>query len=165
MSSRRSNSIIAGTSTLSASEGRDICLRRKIDQRIGELDAFLGVCDFLICVLPLTPDTRHILRAETFAKLPKGAYVINIARGGRVNEPDLIAALDSGQLSGATLDVFETEPLPEASPIWRHPKIVATPHIAAITSPLPATRSILDGIAALERGEAPKNVVDTGRGY
>jgi glyoxylate/hydroxypyruvate reductase A len=130
-----------------------------------ERDAFLAGCDFLICVLPLTPDTRHILRAETFAKLPKGAYVINIARGGHVNEPDLIAALDSGHLSGATLDVFETEPLPAESPIWQHPKIIATPHIAAITSPVAATRSILAGIAAMERGEAPKNVVDMGRGY
>jgi glyoxylate/hydroxypyruvate reductase A len=131
----------------------------------GELDAFLGGCDFLICVLPLTPDTRHVLNAQTFAKLPKGAYVINIARGGHVNEPELIAALDSGHLSGATLDVFEAEPLPQTSPIWKHPKIVATPHIAAITSPLAATRSILDGIARLERGEAPLNVVDMGRGY
>jgi glyoxylate/hydroxypyruvate reductase A len=115
--------------------------------------------------LPLTPDTRHILNARTFAKLPKGAYVINIARGGHVNEPDLIAALDSGHLSGATLDVFETEPLPESSPIWKHPRIIATPHVAAITSPLAATRSIVAGIAAIERGEAPKNIVDMTRGY
>ncbi|MEI9885278.1 MAG: glyoxylate/hydroxypyruvate reductase A [Rhizomicrobium sp.] len=131
----------------------------------GELDAFLAGCDFLVCVLPLTPDTRHILNAKTFATLPEGAYVINIARGGHVNEPDLMAALDSGHLSGATLDVFETEPLPEANPIWKHPKIIATPHIAAITSPLAATRSILNGIAAIERGEAPQNVVDMSRGY
>jgi glyoxylate/hydroxypyruvate reductase A len=130
-----------------------------------ELDAFLGECDFLLCVLPLTPDTRHILNAATFGKLPKGAYVINIARGGHVNEADLIAALDSGHLSGATLDVFETEPLPQTNPIWKHPKIVATPHIAAITSPTAATHSILNGIAAIERGETPKNIVDMGRGY
>ena len=132
---------------------------------LDELDAFLAQCDFLICVLPLTPDTRHILNAKTFAKLPKGAYVINIARGGHVNEPDLIAALDSEHLSGATLDVFETEPLPEASRIWKHPKIMATPHIAAITSPLIAARSVVDGIAAMERGETPKNLVDMTRGY
>lgn len=131
----------------------------------GELDAFLAGADYLVCVLPLTPDTRHILNAKTFAKLPKDAYVINIARGGHVNEPDLIAALDSGHLSGATLDVFETEPLPATSPIWTHPKIIATPHIAAITSPLAATRSILAGIAALERGKPPQNVVDMTRGY
>jgi glyoxylate/hydroxypyruvate reductase A len=130
-----------------------------------ELGAFLGTCDYLVCVLPLTPDTRHILNAKTFAQMPKGGYVINIARGGHVNEPDLIAAIDSGHLSGATLDVFETEPLPEASPIWTHPKIIATPHIAAITHPGAATRSVIAGIAAIERGEAPKNVVDMTRGY
>ncbi len=132
---------------------------------LSELDAFLGQCDFLICVLPLTDDTRHILNAATFAKLPQGAYVINIARGGHVNEPDLIAALDCGHLSGATLDVFETEPLPDGNPIWKHPKIMATPHIAAITSPLAAARAIVNGIAAIERGEAPDNVVDMARGY
>ena len=131
----------------------------------GALDAFLAGCDFLICVLPLTPETRHILDARAFARLPKGAYVINIARGGHLNEDDLIAALDSGHLSGATLDVFATEPLPETSPIWKHPRIIATPHIAAITSPLAATRSILGGIAAIERGERPDNVVDMTRGY
>jgi glyoxylate/hydroxypyruvate reductase A len=130
-----------------------------------ELGAFLAQSDFLVCVLPLTDDTRHILNAAAFAQLPRGAYVINIARGGHVNEPDLIAALDSGHLSGATLDVFQTEPLPEASPIWKHPKIIATPHVAAITSPLAAARSVIDGIAAIERGETPKNVVDMGRGY
>jgi len=131
----------------------------------GELDAFLSGCDFLICVLPLTPDTRHILNAAAFAKLPKGAYVINIARGGHVNEPDLIAALDSGHLSGATLDVFETEPLPETSPIWSHPKIMATPHIAAITSPLVAAQSVVEGIAVIECGGKPENTVDFSRGY
>jgi len=131
----------------------------------GELDAFLGQCDFLICILPLTPKTRHILNAEFFAKLPRGAYVINVARGGHLREGDLIAALDSGHLSGATLDVFEHEPLAETSPIWKHPKIIATPHIAAITSPAAAARYVLDGIAAMERGETLKNIVDMTRGY
>jgi len=131
----------------------------------GELDAFLAQSDILVCVLPLTPQTRHILNAQLFAKLPKGAYVINVARGGHVNEPELIAALDSGHLSGATLDVFETEPLPETSPIWKHPKIIATPHVAAITSPIAAARYVIDGIAAMERGEKPANIVDMERGY
>ena len=131
----------------------------------GELDAFLAQSDFLICLLPLTPKTHHILSAPLFAKLPRGAYVINVARGGHLVEADLIAALDSGQLAGATLDVFETEPLPEASPIWKHPKIIATPHVAAITSPLVAAKYVIDGIAALERGETLKNVVDLERGY
>lgn len=130
-----------------------------------ELDAFLGACDFLVCVLPLTDDTRHILGASLFAKLPKGAYVINIARGGHLNEADLIAALDSGHLSGATLDVFGVEPLPQDSPIWKHPKIIATPHIAAITSPGAAARAVLAGIAKIERGETPDNIVDMARGY
>ncbi|HEY2884336.1 MAG TPA: glyoxylate/hydroxypyruvate reductase A [Rhizomicrobium sp.] len=130
-----------------------------------ERDAFLAQCDFLVCVLPLTPETRHILNAELFAKLPKGAHIINVARGGHLVEADLIAALDSGHLSGATLDVFEHEPLPETTPIWRHPKIIATPHIAAITSPSAAARYVLDGIAALERGEKLANVVDLARGY
>ncbi len=131
----------------------------------GELDAFLAQSDILVCVLPLTPQTRHILNAQLFAKLPRGAYVINVARGGHVNEPELIAALDSGHLSGATLDVFETEPLPETSPIWKHPKIIATPHVAAITSPIAAARYVIDGIAAMERGEKPANIVDMERGY
>jgi glyoxylate/hydroxypyruvate reductase A len=131
----------------------------------GELDAFLAQTDILVCVLPLTPQTRHILNAQLFAKLPKGAYVINVARGGHVNEPELIAALDSGHLSGATLDVFETEPLPESSPIWKHPRIIATPHVAAITSPVAAARYVIDGIAAMERGEKLANIVDMERGY
>lgn len=131
----------------------------------GELDAFLAQSDILVCVLPLTPQTRHILNAQLFAKLPRGAYVINVARGGHVNEPELIAALDSGHLSGATLDVFETEPLPETSPIWKHPKIIATPHVAAITSPIAAARYVIDGIAEMERGEKPANIVDMERGY
>jgi len=131
----------------------------------GERDAFLAQCDFLVCVLPLTPETHHVLDAELFAKLPKGAHVINVARGGHLVESDLIAALDSGQLSGATLDVFEHEPLPASSPIWKHPKIIATPHIAAITSPAAAARFVLDGIASFERGETLANVVDITRGY
>jgi glyoxylate/hydroxypyruvate reductase A len=130
-----------------------------------ELDAFLVQCDFLICVLPLTRETRHILNAQLFAKLPKGAYVINVARGGHLKEPDLIAALDSGHLSGATLDVFEIEPLPPASAIWCHPKIIATPHVAAITAPTVAARYVLDGIQAMERGEMLPNIVDMERGY
>jgi glyoxylate/hydroxypyruvate reductase A len=131
----------------------------------GELDAFLAQCDFMICVLPLTPETRGILNAAMFAKLPKGAYVINVARGGHLIEADLIAALDSGHLLGATLDVFQTEPLPESSPIWKHPKIVATPHVAAITAPAVAAQYVINGIATMERGERPANIVDLTRGY
>jgi len=130
-----------------------------------ELEAFLRVSDFLICLLPLTHETRGILNAKTFAMLPGGAYVINVARGGHLVEADVITAIDSGHLAGATLDVFETEPLPETSPLWRHPKIIVTPHIAAITDPRIAVQYILDGIARNERGELLENIVDVEREY
>jgi glyoxylate/hydroxypyruvate reductase A len=130
-----------------------------------EFETFLGQTDFLICLLPLTPDTRGILNAKTFAMLPKDAYVINVARGGHLVEADLIAALDSGHLAGATLDVFEKEPLPETSSLWKHPKIVVTPHVAAISDPAITAQSVIDGIARAERGEPPENRVDLDRGY
>lgn len=130
-----------------------------------ELVRFLGRTDILICLLPLTSDTRHILNARTFAQLPKDAVVINVARGGHLKEDDLIAALDSGHLSGATLDVFETEPLPESSPLWGHPKITVTPHIAAMSDPRVMAKSAVDGIALHRAGKALENVVDFARGY
>lgn len=131
----------------------------------GEFAAFMGASDFLICLLPLTEDTRGILNAKTFAMLPKESYVINVARGGHLIESDLIAALDSGHLAGATLDVFQTEPLPETSPLWKHPKIVVTPHVAAISDPRVAAQFVIDGIARAERGEKHPNTVDMSRGY
>jgi glyoxylate/hydroxypyruvate reductase A len=131
----------------------------------GELPQFLGQSHILVCLLPLTSKTKGILNATTFAMLPKDAYVINVARGGHLIEPDLIAALDSGHLAGATLDVFETEPLPETSPLWRNPKITVTPHIAAISDPRLAARHVIDGIARAERGERHPNTVDMTRGY
>ncbi|HTK80525.1 MAG TPA: glyoxylate/hydroxypyruvate reductase A [Rhizomicrobium sp.] len=130
-----------------------------------ELPAFLARSDYLICLLPLTSGTCGILNAKLFARLPEGAYVINVARGGHLVEEDLIAALDSGHLAGATLDVFATEPLPETSPLWSHPRITVTPHIAAISAPRVAAQYVVDGIARLERGETLENVVDLNRGY
>jgi glyoxylate/hydroxypyruvate reductase A len=130
-----------------------------------ELSTFLARTDILICLLPLTPDTREILNADLFAQLPADAFVINVARGGHLVEPDLMAAIDSGHLSGAALDVFHTEPLPEGSPLWSHPKITVTPHIAAISEPRVAAQYVADGIARFERGEALENVVDPARGY
>jgi glyoxylate/hydroxypyruvate reductase A len=131
----------------------------------GEFAAFLGSMDILVCLLPLTPDTKGILNAKTFALMPKGAYIINAARGGHQVEKDIVAAIDSGQLSGATLDVFETEPLPETSPLWKHPKITMTPHIAAISEPSASVRQVIAGIATFEEGERPDNVVDLSKGY
>ena len=130
-----------------------------------ELQAFLARSDILICLLPLTDDTRHVLNAKTFAMLPSGAFVINVARGGHLVEPDLIAAIDSGHLAGATLDVFETEPLPDSSPLWAHPKITVTPHVAAISDPRVMAKVAVDGIKRMESGKPLENVVDFARGY
>jgi glyoxylate/hydroxypyruvate reductase A len=130
-----------------------------------ELPAFLARTDILICLLPLTPETRGILNAPLFAQLPQGAFVINVARGGHLVEADLVAAIDSGHLSGATLDVFNIEPLPEDTPLWSHPKITITPHIAAISEPRVAAQYVADGIARFERGEPLSNIVDPARGY
>jgi glyoxylate/hydroxypyruvate reductase A len=131
----------------------------------GELYDFLAQADYVICLLALTRQTAGILNAKAFAAMPKGGFVINAARGAHLVVDDLIAALDSGHLSGAVLDVFETEPLPEASPLWRHPKVTVTPHIAGISQPGVAARFVLDGIAAFERGERPENIVNVETAY
>ncbi|MBS0274097.1 MAG: glyoxylate/hydroxypyruvate reductase A [Proteobacteria bacterium] len=130
-----------------------------------ELQKFLNRSDILICLLPLTADTRHILNAKAFSQLPKDAFVINVARGGHLKEDDLIAAIDSGHLSGATLDVFETEPLPDSSPLWSHHKITVTPHVAAISDPRVMAKNAVDGIARHKVGKPLDNVVDFARGY
>jgi len=131
----------------------------------GELAPFLAHTDILVCLLPLTAETRGILNAKTFALLPKGAFVINAARGGHLIEDDLVAAIDSGHLAGATLDVFQTEPLPQSSVLWNHPKITVTPHIAAITDPRAAASAVAAGIAAHQRGDTLENLVDLDKGY
>ena len=117
-----------------------------------DLHRFLQKTRVLIILAPSTAETQHIIRAETLAMMPKGAYLINIARGALVNEPDLIAALDSGHLDGACLDVFEQEPLPAGHPLWTHPKVVVTPHASAPTLVHPALDQILAKIARLEKG-------------
>jgi glyoxylate/hydroxypyruvate reductase A len=131
----------------------------------GELPQFLAQCDYCVCVLPMTEDTKGIMNAALFAQLPKGAWVINVARGGHLIEEDLIAALDSGHLGGAVLDVFQTEPLPTESPIWLHPKITATPHIAGITDADAALAYVADCVTRCETGTALENVVDLTKGY
>ena len=126
---------------------------------------FLGRTEILVCLLPLTPDTEGILNAALFAQLPKGASLINAARGGHQVEDDILAALESGRLSEATLDVFQAEPLPAGHPFWAHPKVMVTPHNASVTDPDSATRQVLENIARYRRGEALPNVVDPGAGY
>ncbi len=130
-----------------------------------ELSEFLGQCDFLICMLPLTPETEGILNARLLSQLPQGAWLINVGRGGHGNEDDILAALDSGQLGGAVLDVFQTEPLPAESRFWTHPNVTVTPHIAGITDPRNASAFVVECVTRAEKGEPFRNVVDLSKGY
>lgn len=129
------------------------------------LEPFLRRTEILVCLLPLTPNTRDILNRDTLAMLPAGASVINAGRGAHVVDEDLLAALDSGHLSTAVLDVFREEPLPSDSPLWRHPQVVATPHIAGRTYPGTAAAVVAENIRRVERGEAPHPVIDQARQY
>ena len=129
------------------------------------MDAFLARSEILICLMPLTPDTENILNADLFGKLPTGASLINAARGGHQVEEDILTALDSGQLSEATLDVFQTEPLPGGHPFWDHPKVTVTPHNASVTEPDSAARQVVENIHRFRRGEALPNIVDPKAGY
>ncbi|RII40536.1 glyoxylate/hydroxypyruvate reductase A [Pseudooceanicola sediminis] len=109
----------------------------------------LSETDILINVLPLTPETDGILNAATFASLPSGAALIQIGRGAHLVEADLLSALDSGQLSGASLDVFETEPLPDESPLWHHPGVFVTPHVASTPRHISVVQNVQRGLATL----------------
>jgi glyoxylate/hydroxypyruvate reductase A len=129
------------------------------------LQAVLGDSDILVCALPLTPQTEGLLDARAFAAMPRGSYLINIARGAHVVEPDLIDAVRSGHLAGAALDVQRREPLPADDPLWDVPGISITPHIAAQSSPQTIALQFVQGWRCLQRGEAPHNLVDRERGY
>lgn len=129
------------------------------------LPAFLARTEILICLLPLTEKTRGILCKELFDALPWGAALINVGRGAHLVEDDLIAALASGQLSGAVLDVAEREPLPTDHAFWSHPRILLTPHIASMTAPDSAVDLVLENIRRHEAAEPLVGVVDRSRGY
>jgi glyoxylate/hydroxypyruvate reductase len=126
---------------------------------------FLAATRILVCLLPLTPETGGIMNANNLSRLMPGGYVINVARGAHLVDEDLIALLDSGQLAGAALDVFRTEPLPLEHPFWRHPKITMTPHTSARTLRDETIAQIAGKILAFERGEPIAGVVDAKRGY
>jgi glyoxylate/hydroxypyruvate reductase A len=130
-----------------------------------DLSAMLPRCDAVVCLLPLTAQTRGILNSENLGKIKRKGVLINVARGAHVVRQDLIAALDSGQLAHAYLDVFETEPLPQDDPLWAHPKVSITPHTAALTEPRTAVPKIVENVERARRGEAPLNRVDFEAGY
>ena len=130
-----------------------------------ELDAFLAQTHILVSLLPLTPDTEDMIDADLLAKLPKGASFISAGRGKQVVEQDLVAALDSGQISGAILDVFREEPLPSDSPFWDHDRVVVLPHVASMTNPATAVGAVVKNIARIENGEEPLHRVDLDKGY
>jgi phosphoglycerate dehydrogenase-like enzyme len=151
--------VIAWARTPRNAPGVEICAGR------AALGPCLARCNVLVCALPLTKETTGLLDAQAFAALPRGAYVINVSRGGVLRESDLVAALDAGQLGGAALDVFAQEPLPPESPLWRRPDILCTPHVAATPRSEEVARQILDNLRRVRAGEALANVVDRARGY
>ncbi len=143
--------------------------RRKKDvpgvQCFTELAPMLRVTDALVCLLPLTPETRGILNGRNLGLLKKHGCVINMARGGHLVMSDLLRELDSGHLAHAYLDVFEAEPLAPNDPLWQHPGITITPHSAALTEPRTAISKIVENVERVRRGETPHHLVDFAAGY
>lgn len=129
------------------------------------LTTMLSLCNVLVCLLPLTASTKGILSDSVFESLPTGAFIINAARGDHLDENALLNALETEQLSGALLDVFQTEPLPDTHPFWSHERIVVTPHVAAPTPAQEAVEQIAESIRLLNRGETPAGLVDRHSGY
>lgn len=134
-------------------------------QGAAQLEDFLAASRFLVCLLPLTTQTENLLNAERLAQLRPGGYVINVARGAHVVDADLIAAIDSGHLAGASLDVFRVEPLPQTHPFWARPKITLTPHTSARTLRSESIAQIASKIDALQRGDSVAGRVNAARGY
>ncbi len=130
-----------------------------------ELDAFLSKTNILVCLLPLTKETDGILELDLFKKLKKPAYLINVARGSHLIEEDLIYGLDTGVLDGATLDVFEEEPLPTNHLFWNRPNIMITPHVASITDPKEAAKVIVENYKRSLSGMELLYEVDREKGY
>jgi glyoxylate/hydroxypyruvate reductase A len=129
------------------------------------LGEFLARTDILVSLLPLTDETRGLLNADLFAALPAGAAVLSCGRGAQLVQEDLLAALDSGHLGSAVLDVTTPEPLPPDSPLWSHPKVLVTPHIATMTYPETAVEAVIDNIRRHRAGEPLQGLVDRQRGY
>lgn len=130
-----------------------------------QLEPFLARSDVVVCMLPLTEQTRDVLDARRLAALPRGACLINCARGEHVVEADLLAALDSGQLAGATLDAFRTEPLPDDHPFWRHPRVTVTPHNSGGGRSIYGAMTIAENISRIRDGRPLLHLVDRAAGY
>ena len=144
------------------------------ERRLPGMDSFHGPdglialarrSDILVCLLPLTRETTGILDARLFAAMPKGGAIVNAARGQHLVEADLLAALESGQLSAAVLDVFAEEPLPAEHPLWTHPKIIVTPHAAAATHAPTAAAGVAENLRRLGDGRPLINLIDPASGY
>lgn len=129
------------------------------------LPEFLKQSNILVCILPLTPETKGIINSSTLKQLPKNAFVINVGRGEHVVDKDLMRLLSEGHLSGASLDVFNTEPLPTNSPLWNHPRINITPHIASLTNPISVAPQIVENYHRMKENKPLLNLVSLDRGY
>lgn len=129
------------------------------------LDTVLEQADILVVMLPLTPQTTGILDRRRLERLPRGAVLINVARGALVDQAALTDLLQNGHLGGATLDVFEREPLPAGDPLWSMPNVLITPHLASVAIPSSAATQIAENIMRVSAGEAPENIIDPARGY
>ena len=130
-----------------------------------QLGGFLAASRFLVCLLPLTPETHNILNRDTLSQLMPGGYVINVARGAHVVDDDLLALIDEGHLAGAVLDVFRTEPLPPEHPFWNHSKISLTPHASARTLREETVAQVASKIVAMQAGQPIAGIVNRERGY
>lgn len=130
-----------------------------------ELPKFLASTNVLVCLLPLTPETEGFLNKDVLSQLPKNTYVINVARGGHLVDKDLLMLLDNGHLSGACLDVYNTEPLLQDHPFWNHKKIHMTPHYASVSDTNSVIPQIIENYKRLQNSEVLQNRVDTNKGY